>query len=280
MISSSIVIIALLLVSTERMQRSQPLIVVSTEMLHLVVLLNIVAWQVKILHNVAIVALVNVCWFLVSRTLWCFKDVLCRHMRRLKEVFRPIWVANMAFGPTWSLQNFVNFVWLSKIWPANGLRFGKCSSAIFKETLCTIVEVQMLVMIVIWVIKVLSRANWCLLGFVELRKQVTEEAVKVWVLLDRFNVFTLPVDNLLQSLLRSFMFRLRVRNLDIEREMSLVDQTIKVSTMICNGMNILNELMLNTVIGMLGIIMLLHDTIDLLVSHMPDMINILCPGLV
>ena len=201
-------------------------------------------------------------------------------MRRLKEVFRPTWVANMAFGPTWSLQNFVNFVWLSKIWPANGLRFGKCSSAIFKETLCTIVEVQMLVMIVIWVIKVLSRANWCLLGFVELRKQVTEEAVKVWVLLDRFNVFTLPVDNLLQSLLRSFMFRLRVRNLDIEREMSLVDQTIKVSTMICNGMNILNELMLNTVIGMLGIIMLLHDTIDLLVSHMPDMINILCPGLV
>ena len=72
LISSSIVIIALLLVSTERMQRSQPLIVVSTEMLHLVVLLNIVAWQVKILHNVAIVALVNVCWFLVSRTLWCF----------------------------------------------------------------------------------------------------------------------------------------------------------------------------------------------------------------
>lgn len=159
---------------------------------------------------------------------------------------------------------------LSKVWPANALRSDKVSSVAINQTVSAIVEVEMLAMVVLRVIEVICGAHWRLIH----TKQVAKEFIKGWVMLDSFKVITLPVHNLRQSLLRGDLFGLRVGNLNLEREISLLDETIKVSTVLCYGMNINDEIMLNTVIRLLSDVMLPHNRVDLIISNVLNMVNI------
>ena len=169
---------------------------------------------------------------------------------------------------------------MSKVWPANALRFGKVSSVALNQTFSVIVEAEMLAMVVLRVIEVICRALWLLIHTVELGKQVVKEGVKVWVVLDSLEVFTLPVHNLRQSLCGGLLFGLGVGHLNLEREMSVLNETIKVSTVRCNGLYVTDEIVLNTVIRFLSKVMLLHYRVDLVISNVLDMVNIASSRLV
>ena len=106
-------------------------------------------------------------------------------------------------------------------------------------------------MIILWVIKVIRRALWGPFDLIKLCKDMLKEAVKVWIVLDGFKVFSFPLDNLFQSLDRfDWLGRLSrfIRNLDLEREMSILNETSKVTTILCNIMDFFNEFLLNIVI--------------------------------
>lgn len=171
-------------------------------------------------------------------------------------------------------------MWVSKVWPANALRFDKVSSVALNQTFSVIVEVEMLAMVVLRVIEVICGAHWLLIHTVELVKQVVKEGVKLWVVLDRLEVITLPVHNLQQSLCGGFLFGLGVGHLNLEWEMSVLNKTIKVSTVLCNVLNIIDEIVLNTVIRLLSKVMLLHYRVDLVISNVLDAVNIVSSRLV
>ena len=169
---------------------------------------------------------------------------------------------------------------MSKVWPANTLRFDKVSSVTFNQTFSVIVEAEMLAMVVLRVIDDICWAHWLLIHTVELGKQVVKEGVKLWVVLDSLEVFTLPVHNLRQSLCGGLLFGLGVGHLNMEWEMSVLNETIKVSTVPCNGLYVTDEIVLNTVIRLLSKVMLLHYRVDLIISNVFDAVNIVCSRLV
>ena len=76
----------------------------------------------------------------------------------------------------------------------------------------------MLLVIDLGVIEIVLRSLWSFFSFIKLMKQVIEEAIEIWVVLDSLNILTLSVDNFLELLLGSNM-----GNLNRERKLCLMD---------------------------------------------------------